>query len=178
MIKDIHGIRPPVMVGMDPTLLKTGILLGAVLVLVVLLVLMIRYFMKRRKNKVLGVGEPGQISPYDSAIRALDHLATGSLHDVKAFYFDLGRIVKTYLGAAYGFNCLEMTTQELGRKVRGIGELPGSLKSEIILFQNICDPFRYAPLCPDQEQVNKDLARGRDLILAMETASLAKTEED
>ncbi len=170
MMTDIHDIRPPMMVGMDPALVKTVVWASGGLVLVILIILVVRYFMNRRKGKASALVALPQIAPYETALKALDRLATGPVHDVKAFYFDLGRILKTYVGAAYDFNCLEMTTQELGKRLRAIKDLPGPLKSEITLFQDLCDPFRYAPLIPDQNQVRRDLVRGRDLISAVETA--------
>lgn len=178
MMDDIHDIRPPVMVGMDPVLVKTAVWTVGGLVLVILVFLAVRYLLKRRKAKTTAMPVLPEIPPYETAIGALDRLATGPVHDAKIFYFDLGRIIKTYVGATYGFNCLEMTTQELGRRLKGISDLPGSLKSEITLFQDLCDPFRYAPLIPDQNQVNQDLIRGRNLVLAVEASKPGKTEED
>lgn len=178
MIEDIHDIRPPVMVGIDPVWVRTGLWVGAGLLLAGLIAIGVWYYMKQKKKKGALVDPLPVIPPYTAAVNALDRLSTGPVHDAKAFYFDLGRILKTYLGAAYGVNCLEMTTQELGRWIRTIGDIPGSLKSEITLFQDLCDPFRYAPLTPDQTQVNQDLARVRDLICAAEKARCVTPEDD
>jgi len=167
---------PPVMVGMDPALIKTGIWMGTGLLLAILLFLVIRALRRRtQKSELPALPE---IAPYDAAIKALDRMGTGPVHDAKAFYFDLGRIVKTYVGTVYGFNCLEMTTQELGKWIRRVDGLPGSLKSEITLFQDLCDPFRYAPLTPDPDRVNTDLAKGRQLICALEASRAVGKEED
>jgi len=178
MIKDIHDIRPPMMVGMDPDLLKTLVLAGGGLALVILILLAVRYVLKHRRGKLPAAATLPEPVPYEDALAALDRLATGPVHDAKAFYFDLGRILKTYVGARYGFNCLEMTTQEMGKRIRAVNDLPGPLKSEITMFQDLCDPFRYAPLIPDQDQINQDLATGRGLISAVEATMLGKKEED
>ena len=53
MIDDIHDIRPPVMTGMDPGLVR-GLLWGAgALVLCALIVLIIRYWLKKREEQDL-----------------------------------------------------------------------------------------------------------------------------
>jgi len=166
------------MVGLDPVLVKTAVWAGIGLLLALFLILAVRYFLKRRKGKTQAIDAIPETPPYEAALSSLDRLATGPVHDAKAFYFDLGRILKTYVGAKYGFNCLEMTTQELGKHLRALADLPGPLKTQITLFQDLCDPFRYAPLIPDQDQVDRDLAQGRDLIGAVEAVIPEKTEED
>lgn len=169
MMEDIHDIRPPVMAGLDPALVATALYVCAGLLLVGLVVLAVRHFRRRRRPEPR-VTTPVQPCPYDAALKSLDRLAAGPVHDTKAFYFELGRTVKAYVGATHGFNCLELTTQELGRRIKEIPAIPGALKSEIIRFQDVCDPFRYAPLAPDPARIQKDLTRGRALVEAVETA--------
>lgn len=171
-MEDIHGIRPPVMVGMDPAHVKLVMALAAGLLVLVVLVMVIQYFWKKRKK-----GEEIQalplIPPYEQALGQLDRLTTGPVHDAKAFYFSLGHVVKEYMGRTYGFNCLELTTQELVKTLRSI-KIPGRLVVQVSGFQDLCDPYRYAPLTPGADQVEKDLSRARDLIMAMEADKIAE----
>jgi hypothetical protein len=165
-MKDIHDIRPPMMVGMDPAMVKLGLAVGAGLLLLLVVILMIRHFWKKRKP-VQQTDVTAQIVPYDAAVKALDRLALDPVRDAKIFYFDLGHTVKAYMGGTYGFNGLEMTTQELIRALRSL-DISGDLKLRISSFQELCDPFRYAPVTPDKNQVTTDLALARDLVEALE----------
>ncbi|WDP86811.1 MAG: hypothetical protein HUN05_18170 [Desulfobacter sp.] len=169
MIKDIHDIRPPVMVGMDPALVRLGLWIGAGCMAACFLFVLVRYLWKRKKNALAKDLLP-HISAYDTALKALDDLAVSRVNDAKAFYFDLGRTIKTYMGKTYGFNGLEMTTQELTKTLRSLKEIPSPLRTQVSLFQDLCDPFRYAPIKPDKEQIKKDLEQGRALIMAVEKA--------
>ncbi len=165
-MKDIHDIRPPVMVGLDPEMVRMGLGIGAILLLVLAAILIIRHFWKKRQP-ASPIDAVAHILPYDAAVKALDRLALNPVHDAKAFYFDLSHTLKAYMGGTYRVNSLEMTTPELIKTLRSL-DIPGDLKSGISQFQDLCDPFRYAPLAPDQAQVKNDLTRARDLISAME----------
>ncbi len=132
-MEDIHGIRPPVMVGMDPAHIKLALVLAAGLVGLVLLVIAVRYLWKKRK-RAEDIEAVPLIAPYEMALGELDRLATGQVHDAKAFYFRLGHVVKAYMGDSYGFNCLELTTQELNKTLRRIS-MPGQMVGQVLKFQ-------------------------------------------
>ena len=165
-MKDIHDIRPPVMVGMDPEMVKLGLAVGILLILLLVAGLIIRRFWRKRKP-VQQRDVIASVVPYDAAVSALDRLALDPVLDAKTFYFDLGHTVKAYIGGTYGFNGLEMTTQELVRTLRRL-DISGDLKMRVSAFQELCDPFRYAPLTPDRNRVTTDLAHARDLVEAVE----------
>ena len=175
-MEDIHGIRPPVMVGMDPAHIKLTLALTAGLLALVILVMVIRYFWKKRKN-IKNIEALPIICPYEKALGQLDRLTTGPVHDAKAFYFSLGHVVKEYMGRTYGFNCLELTTQELNKTLRNIN-MTGQLVVRVSKFQDLCDPYRYAPLTPGADQVETDLSRARDLIMAMEEDKIAEPDKN
>lgn len=166
-MQDIHGIRPPVMTGLDPALVKMGLAAGAVLLVLAVMFFTVRYFLNKRKKGAIPELVPG-IPPYDQALGELDRMARNPVRDLKAFYFQLGRVVKAYMGGVFGVSCLEMTTQELIRTVRGL-PLSRELKQEIARFQEICDPFRYAPVAPSREQALVDLDRAKHLVERVET---------
>ncbi len=166
-MKDIHDIRPPIMVGLDPEMVSLSLKVGAILALILAVFLIIRYFWKKRKP-VTPIDAVAHIPPYDTAVKALDRLALNPVHDAKAFYFELSHTLKAYMGGTYRVNSLEMTTPELIKTLRSL-DIHGDLKIRISQFQDLCDPFRYAPLTPDSAQVKIDLTHARDLISAMET---------
>ncbi len=79
-MEDIHGIRPPVMVGMDPAHVKLGMGLAAGLLVLAVLMMVIRYFWKKRK-KIKDIEALPIICPYEKALGQLDRLTTGPVHD-------------------------------------------------------------------------------------------------
>ena len=180
-MQDIHDIRPPVMAGTDPALVKLLLIAAAVLLGIALAVLLVRILKKRGKPGPVPEVIP-TIAPLDRAMADLDRLAEKRELDPgldpRAFYFKLARIVKRYMGEVFGANCLEMTTPELIRTVKGL-DLPQGLKRETALFQELSDPFRYAPVAPSSEQLQADLDRARSLVaqMAKETSPAAPEEK-
>nr|WP_320014084.1 hypothetical protein [uncultured Desulfobacter sp.] len=172
MLEDIHDIRPPVMTGMDPGLVR-GLLWGAgAIVLCALIALIIRYWLKKRKNKTYEAQALPLISPYETAARDLEQCMTDFGHDAKIFYFELGRIVKTYVSGTFQINCSEMTSQEMARAVKSLKYLDTGLKTELIQFQDQCDPIRYMPLgaqgALDAGRMEQDLALAGSLVARIE----------
>ena len=173
-MQDIHDIQPPVMTGLDPELVKIGLWSGAGILVVLLIFFAVRYFLKNRKKRSSDAPKFDLIPPYDAAVKALGRLETGGRSDAKSFYFELGHIVKAYIGGTFGINCLEMTSQELSRAVKAIEILPNALKSDIAGFQDRCDPIRYAPLTAGSalEPAQTDLEFAKELIEQMETIKI------
>lgn len=172
MIEDIHDIRPPVMTGMDPGVVR-GLLWGAgALVLCALIVLIIRYWLKNRKSKTQEDQALPLFSPYETAVRDLEQCMAGFGHDAKIFYFELGRIVKAYVSGTFQINCSEMTSQEMARAVKNLKYLDTGLKMELVQFQDQCDPIRYMPLgtqgALDTGRMQQDLALAGSLVARIE----------
>jgi hypothetical protein len=165
-MQDIHNIKPPVMIGPDPTQVKLALLIAGALVLLGLLIFLVKRFWKFSSKKQVRDLNP-VIPPYESALRELDGLSLKPIIDPKAFYFDLGALVKRYIGRSYGINAVEMTTQELVKEIRSTS-MDIMLVTKLSHFQNFSDPFRYSPLAPDTFQVQKDLTSVKQLINEME----------
>ncbi len=164
MLEDIHDIRPPVMTGMDPVLVR-GLLWGAgAIVLCVLVTLIIRYWLKKRKHKTDQAHALPLLCPYETATRDLGQCMAGFSQDAKMFYFELGRIVKAYISGSFQINCSEMTSQEMARAVKDINVLDTGLKTELMQFQDRCDPIRYMPLGAQGDLEARRMAQ--DLALA------------
>lgn len=169
IMKDIHDIRGPVMAGLDPALLETAAWACAGIILAALLVLLLRRYLKNR-SAVPPAELVASIPAFDRACSQLDRLVRGPFHDPKRLYYDLGHTLKAYIGETLKVHCLEMTTLELSKALKPMA-LPGSLKQEILEFQEVCDPFRYAPVTPSSEQMQKDLNRARALVKRVEEYS-------
>lgn len=101
---------------------------------------------------------------HEVAMEKLDHLgallAEGG--DLRPFTFQLSEAIRQYLGGRFGFDSLEMTTEELVAVMRGVPaqETRGVLGSEIEGWLSSCDLVKFAKVSPSPEQ-----ARG-----ALETA--------
>ena len=165
-MQDIHPIKPPVMVGMDPALVKLVLAIAGGLALLVLVIFLVRRFVKARGRQIIPELIP-EILPYDQALRDLDRLSLKPVLDSKPFYFDVSALVKRYIGRSYGIHALEMTSQELIKQIR-FTPMDKALITRLAHFHNFSDPFRYGPLPPEPAQVQKDLAWVRQMVMDME----------
>jgi hypothetical protein len=165
-MQDIHPIKSPVMVGLDPALVKMILLIAGSLVLLIVVIFLAVWFWKSRSQKAEQALIP-VIPPYTLALKELDRLGQTPVVDPRAFYFDLGSLVKRYIGSSYTMNALEMTTQELVRQIR-FTKMDKILTQNVARFLIVSDPFRYGPAVPGAEQVTKDLAAARQLITGLE----------
>jgi len=106
--------------------------------------------------------EPPPRPAHEIALERLDRLGAGGFaedSDHRPFYFSLSEVVRDYLGARFGFDSLEMTTEELIEELRRraprelvLGEVTGWLTA--------CDLVKFAKISPSATE-----ARG-----ALETA--------
>lgn len=172
MLDDIHDIRPPVMTGLDPGLVRGLLWFAGAMVLCALIVLIVRYWLKKRKHKTQEALALPLLSPYETAVRDLEQCMAGFGTDAKIFYFELGRIVKAYVSGTFQINCSEMTSQEMARAVKSLGFLDTGLKTELVRFQDQCDPIRYMPLdaqaALDAGRMQQDLALVGSLVVRIE----------
>jgi hypothetical protein len=101
---------------------------------------------------------------HEVAMEKLDRLggllAEGG--DLRQFYFELSEAIREYLGGRFGFDSLEMTTEELVAAMRRVPleSARGVVGSEIEGWLSSCDLVKFAKVSPSAEQ-----ARG-----ALETA--------
>ena len=182
MLEDIHAIRPPVMIGMDPGLVR-GLLWGSgAILLFALIVLIIRYWLKKRRYKTQTAQALSLLSTYETAERDLEQCIGNFGHDAKIFYFELSRILKAYVSGSFQINCSEMTSQEMARAVKALDFLDIRLKTELIQFQDQCDPIRYMPLdsqgALDAERMQQDMTLTASLVVRIEQMIVDATAKD
>jgi len=117
---------------------------------------------RRWKSKEKRLPAPPARPPHEVAFERLDKLSARGFEpgvDHRLFYFEISEILRAYLGGRYGFESLELTTDELmyqlgqhaGRELV-MGEVQGWLSG--------CDLVKFAKVSPRADQ-----ARG-----ALETA--------
>lgn len=172
MLEDIHDIRPPVMTGMDPGLVRALLWGAGAMIACALIFVIIRYWLKKRKNRTEAVQAIALLTPYETAVRDLEQCMAGFGHDAKIFYFEVSRILKAYISGIFQINCSEMTSQEMARAVKGLEFLDTGLKTQLIQFQDQCDPIRYMPLeaqgTLDATRMQQDLALAGSLVARIE----------
>ena len=176
-MQDIHDIRPPVMVGLDPQLIRYALWALAGVVLLLAAVWLIRKFWKPSAPKAPREIVP-EIPPLDAVRAGLDELAGAGQLTHRAFYFQLAALFKAYLGDTLGFPGREATTPELRRALAATGLSP-ALVSRISQFQEICDPHRYAPdreLTVDSGATGLDSDMVRDMDLVRELVDAVEIE--
>jgi hypothetical protein len=93
---------------------------------------------------------------HEVAMEKLDRLGAflteGS--DARLFYFELSEAMREYLGRRFGFDALEMTTEELMSALRKVPleSARGVLSSEIEGWLSACDLVKFAKVSPSMEQ--------------------------
>ncbi|MBU1342981.1 MAG: hypothetical protein KKE44_25035 [Proteobacteria bacterium] len=176
-MQDIHDIRPPVPVGFDPMILKIiFMVLGGILVLVLLFFLVKKWLKKRKQPQDLK-HLPQPLAPYAAALKELDLLSQRELLVPRLFYFDLTAVLRKYIGRSFGINAIEMTSQEFIKHMNRL-DLVKTVKTDISLFLNRSDPFKYAGTSPEKDGVKADLLFIRELIHQIEKNQTSKKNEE
>jgi hypothetical protein len=119
------------------------------------------YLRKRWRARAAERRAPPPRPPHELALERLDRLGAGGFSEdgSRPFYFTLSEIIREYLGARFGFDSLEMTTEELVDELRR--RQPGSLiLTEVTAWLGSCDLVKFAKTLPSETE-----ARG-----ALETA--------
>lgn len=166
-MQDIHAIRPPVPVGFDPMTLKVALMVLIGIILFTLLFLLIKKWWKKRKHPKDQKLLPKPMLPYDTALKELDLLSRQGMNNPRLFYFDLTAVLRKYMAGSFSINAIEMTSQEFIKSTNTL-ELGMEIKKNIIKFQKLSDPFKYAGIDPEKDQVGKDFMFMEKLIRQIE----------
>lgn len=174
-MQDIHDIRPPVSVGLDPMLIIIAL---AVLGGLLLIAGLFWGYKKWRSKKGQGTGLAEiapPLPPYEAALNSLDLLLSRPESDPRIFYFDLTLVLRKYMGDSFGAHAAEMTSQEFIALLRKL-KFNDSVKQEMIEFSRACDPYKYAGTMPEAGRVKTDIERVREMISSVEAELKAKSE--
>ncbi|MCL2723881.1 MAG: hypothetical protein FWD69_05530 [Polyangiaceae bacterium] len=148
------------------TALKKAVLWGSLGVLVGALAAYLVYRWLKRPKPVLPPPPPRP--PWEIALEKLDEVRCAGLLDAgrHAEYFDrVSDAVRGYLGARFGFDGLESTTDEIltALETHAAGFAP---LSEISQFLSECDLVKFANLTPTPEQCAFALTSGEHIVRA------------
>jgi hypothetical protein len=157
----LKDAAPPVTV-LEENWLLIYIAAGLVAALVGALVTWL--IVRRLRARVAARPGPPPRPAHEIALEKLDRLGQyGFLEDAdnRPFYFSVSEVIREYLGARFGFDSLELTTDELVSELKRTakGEL-GIFEGEITGWLASCDLVKFAKISPSAAE-----ARG-----ALETA--------
>jgi hypothetical protein len=154
-----------------------GIAIGAVLA----------YLIRRRMNQPKPVPPPPPPRPpWEVALEELDEVRHAGLLEVERYseYFDrTSDALRRYLGARFGFDGLESTTDEIlaalktrahgfiriddaegGPGLHAFGPAPGVSFDRVARFLRDCDLVKFANLTPTPEQCAASLSTGEGIV--------------
>ena len=140
--------------------LTVGLAIG--LVLGVAAAFLYRWY---RRRPVIVIAPPPRL-PWLTALDELDAIRRSKLivEDRNAEYFDrVSNCVRKYLGARYGFDGLESTTDEMRALLKRVRPQVPGLK-RIGAFLDDCDLVKFARAVPDGEACLDALSRGEDIV--------------
>ncbi|MBF0259548.1 MAG: hypothetical protein HQK62_12030 [Desulfamplus sp.] len=156
-MQDIHDIKPPVQVGIDPVIFKIAFAILAVILLAVAGYLLFRYI-KKRMNKNTKDNMPLLPPPLpadQAALRELYAISDLMLTEPRLYYFRLTALLKTFVGKIFTINAPEMTTQEIITALNTLDiekEIKGSAR-EFFLSSSM---IKYAAVTPAMETMKSD----------------------
>jgi hypothetical protein len=152
-LADIHDIKPLEPMGVDPRLLHY-FLYGAMGIVLVGLIIVIFWVLKKRKRKK---DEPVvRIPPHEAALTAVNALSERIDGEARAFYFDLSAILRGYVHERFDIGSLEMTTEELLPCISEI-HLGRNLKAGLRSFLISSDPVKFAGYPVSKVKMESDL---------------------
>ena len=120
-----------------------------------------------RRRPVIVIAPPARL-PWLIALDELDAIRRSKLiaEDRTAEYFDrVSNAVRKYLGARYGFDGLESTTDEMRAVLKRVRPPVPGLK-RIGAFLDDCDLVKFARAVPDGEACLDALSRGEEIVRA------------
>ncbi len=157
-IKDAVG---PVTVMQENLLL---VYIGAGLLAAALGALVTFFIVRRLRARAAARPGPPPRPAHEIALEKLDRLGQyGFLEDAdnRPFYFAVSEIIREYLGGRFGFDSLELTTDELVAQLKRTGGKDlGIFQGEVTGWLSACDLVKFAKISPSASE-----ARG-----ALETA--------
>jgi hypothetical protein len=115
---------------------------------------------------------------HEIALERLDRLgALGFLEnaDNRPFYFAVSEVMRDYLGARYGFDSLEMTTDELIGELKAHSgrDLASFMVTEVQAWLSACDLVKFAKVSPTANEARGALESAIRIVTATRPAPVA-----
>lgn len=160
---DIHDIRQPVQVGVNPAIYYGAVGVVAALIIGALAWMLIRRRMKRGGGNAAEVTATIYRSPEEEAFANLAALENNMSDQPAVFYFGLSAIFRRYLQRRFDVDAPEMTTEELLPRLAALNfdrETQAGLKT----FLKDGDQVKFARVMPDPADMRAHLTLVRELV--------------
>ncbi|WP_394837622.1 hypothetical protein LVJ94_12005 [Pendulispora rubella] len=146
------------------TALKRGLMYAAMGIAAGALLAYAIWWYRRRPKPV--PPPPPPRPAWEVAIEKLDEVRHAGLLEVGRFgeYFDrVNDVIRSYLGARYGFDGLESTTDETLTALSK-AQLQGISYPELVAFLRECDLVKFANMVPSTEECSRALEAGERIV--------------
>ncbi|MFO8047458.1 MAG: hypothetical protein R6U29_00360 [Desulfosudaceae bacterium] len=177
-LTDIHDIRGPRQVGLNPAWYYGVGAAAAAAALLAGLAFGLRKLKKNRSSGPHEVTASLEEPPEERAVRRLDELENRPPDKPADFYFQLSAIFREYIEGRYGLDAPEMTTEELLPRLAMI-DLEKELRDKARDFLRFGDRVKFARAACDDERMSAHLDFVRHLVArtSEETAAEATSGE-
>jgi len=159
----LKDIKPPLSFQANYTLL----IIIVALIIVAVLVYIVMRILKKRAASGGSKRLPPAKKPHEIAYEALYDLRTRNLPEagrVKEYYFELSKIVRTYIENRFSLKAPEMTTEEFLYSLKDSTILTGTQKNIIKEFLNQCDLVKFAKYGPNTEEIETSFNIAKRLV--------------
>lgn len=160
---DIHDIRDPVQVGVNPAIFYWTAGGLAVLVVAGLLWWLIRRRKKRLGNEVPDVSAAVFKTPEEEALEGLALLETTPPDQPAMFYFRLSAVFRRFLQRRFDIDAPEMTTEELLPRLAGL-EFDREIHNGLRSFLRFGDQVKFARELPEHKEMMKHLSLVKNIV--------------
>ena len=160
---DIHDIRDPVQVGVNPAIYYWTAGGLALAVMAGLLWWLIRRRKKRLGNEMSDVAAAVFKTPEEEALEGLASLETTPPDQPALFYFRLSAIFRRYLQRRFNLDAPEMTTEELLPRLAGL-EFDREIHAGLRTFLRFGDQVKFARTLPEHKEMMKHLSLVKNIV--------------
>ena len=175
---DIHDIRDPVQVGVNPAVYYWAAGGMAGLIIAALLWRIIRGRKKRSGKDAADVSATVFKTPEDEALEGLASLETTPPDQPALFYFSLSAIFRRYLQRRFDIDAPEMTTEELLPHLNGLA-FDREIHAGIRTFLRSGDQVKFARALPERGDMMNHLGLVKNIVSSHnEVKSIAETGGD
>jgi len=173
---DIHDIRHPVQVGVNPAIYYWSA--GAVAVLIIILAawILIRRWKKKDRQNASDVTAMIYKSPEEEILAGLEALEKNRPGQPALFYFRLSALFRHYLQRRFNVDALEMTTEELLPHMSGL-DFDRETLTGLKAFLKFGDQVKFARVMPESAEMTDHLNLMREMAnRSIAAESTAETE--
>ncbi len=162
-MQDIHAIRPPVVVGIDPMIINGLIALIGGIILSFTIYILIKKWLRNKADKKQLKTLPPPLPAYETALKELDLLGRQLNDHPRMVYFSLTLILRQYISRTFDIHGAEMTSQEFIRHIKPL-DMNQTNQHQVVQFLNLSDPIKYAGVMPQADKIQDDLSHVKKVI--------------